>query len=59
MVTGMVCSDFSFFYFMRKIMNLSIEFKKEHNEKLGATRIVDILKDMSGSDFLIKMSFQP
>lgn len=37
---------------MNKILNFSIALKKNYNQRLFVTRVVDIVKDMMGSDSL-------
>lgn len=43
-------------YIMETILKLAIAFEKKYTEKLVATRIVYILKDVIGSDFLTRIS---
>lgn len=57
-VTGIVRSDSTFMDLIKTIFNVSILFQKDYHEKLVATRTLDILTDMMGSDFLTGMSAQ-
>lgn len=43
---------------MKKNLNFAIAFRKTYSEKLVASRIVDIVKDVIGSNFPIKLSVQ-
>lgn len=54
----MVCRDSTCVVLMEEILNSAIAFEKEYKEKFVAARIVEIMKDMRGSDLLTEMSTQ-
>lgn len=57
-VTRIVHHDSKFVNFMKTILNITIAFEKEYSEKLVATGIVAIVKEMMASDFLTGMGAQ-
>lgn len=50
--------DCKFVEVMKKFLNSAILFEREYNQNLVAARIVDIVKGLMGSDFLIGISGQ-
>lgn len=55
-MTGIVVCDSNFVDFVKKVLNFSIAFEKVYNEKIIASRILDILKDMIRSELLTGIS---
>lgn len=51
-VTRTLRRDFTFVESMEVILNFALALEKEYSEKFFATRIVDSVKNMIGSDFL-------
>lgn len=44
--------DLTFVDLTKKILNLAISFENGYNKKFVTTRMVDFVKDITGSDFL-------
>lgn len=57
-VTRIMCHDAKFLTLMEAMLNFTIAFEKEYSERLVATRNLDIVKSMTGSDFLAGMTTQ-
>lgn len=55
---GVVRRDSKFVGLVKTILNFALAFEEDENKKLGATRSVDILKDLIGPEFLKGMSSQ-
>lgn len=55
---GVMRRVFTFLNLMKIILNFAVTFEDEYNERFIATRIVDTVKDMIGSDIWTGMSAQ-
>lgn len=57
-VRGTGRGDSVFVILIKSILNLTVAFQKWYNDKFVAARVMEIVKDKMGSDFLKGMSAQ-
>lgn len=57
-MSSVVNHESTFLNLVKTVLNFAIAFEKEYDEKFVATGVVDIAKDMIGSDILTRMCSQ-
>lgn len=57
-MTDIVCRELTFVDLVKKLLTFATRFEKGYDEKFVATGIVDIVKDMICSDFLVRENAQ-